>query len=369
MTTPIHLFCDNCGASFTDRWRCSCGQPLRFSESPVPKHSIPDPASFDARTGLWSFDEFLPVGDDPSDRVTLGEGMTPLVDVAEADAEFKLEYVFPTGSFKDRGATMIVTRANELGVDRIIDDSSGNAGHAIATYAARAGIDTEIYVPAGVKAAKLRAIEHAGAKPVRIEGNRQDVTDACVSALEEGDAWYASHAWRPSFYAGTSTCAFEVALQRDWESPDVIVTPLGQGTLFLGLYRGFRALHSAGWIDELPRLLGVQAAGKAPIVEMLHGSEAATAETVNDIADGIQISKPVQQRYIRTAIDETGGNVIALDKADTEQALNWLHRAGFFTEPTSAVAFGGFRAYRERGIIGPDDDVIVALTGSGNKAA
>jgi len=125
--------------------------------------------------------------------------MTPLVDAdAKADgddspdaddwnAAFKLEYVFPTGSFKDRGATTTLTRARELGVERVVEDSSGNAGAAIATYAARAGIDAAVYVPADVKDSKLRAIRRAGAEPVRIEGSRADVTEACVAALGEGD--------------------------------------------------------------------------------------------------------------------------------------------------------------------------------------
>ena len=195
--TPRSLSCPDCGAAVPDRWRCACGSPLRFVEPPVATGPPPEPGSFDTRRGLWAFAEFLAVGDDPADRVTLGEGMTPLVDadgsgeagIGSADARddwnaaFKLEYVFPTGSFKDRGATTTLTRARELGVDRVVEDSSGNAGAAIATYAARAGIDAAVYVPADAKATKLRAIRRAGAKPVRIEGSRADVTDACVSAL------------------------------------------------------------------------------------------------------------------------------------------------------------------------------------------
>ena len=361
MADPTPLVCPACGTEYVDRWRCDCGHPLAFAQQPLPEGPAPDPAAFDTREGLWSFDEFLPV----EKRVSLGEGMTPLQRAPGWDAEFKLEYVFPTGSFKDRGATATVSRALELGVSRVVDDSSGNAGAAIATYAARAGIDAEIYVPASVKQSKLRAIEAAGATPVRIEGSRQDVTDACVEAAvgEDAAAWYASHAWNPAFFAGTATVAYETALQRDWDVPDAVVTPLGHGTLFLGAYRGFRALKEAGWTDSMPRMYGAQAAGYAPIAAELHDLE--TGE--NDVADGIQIRDPVQKEAILEAIRETGGDAIALPEAPVADELRELHAAGFYTEPTCAVAPAALREYRERGDIDEGEDVVVPLTGSGLK--
>ena len=358
--SPTPLACPDCGAEYADRWRCSCGHPLDFARQPIPEGPAPDPAAFDSRDGLWAFADFLPV----EKRVSLGEGMTPLQSAPEWDAAFKLEYVFPTGSFKDRGATTTLSRALELGVDRVVEDSSGNAGAAIATYAARAGIDAEIYVPASVKASKLRAIEAAGATPVRVEGSRQDVTDACVAEAVGGDAWYASHAWNPAFFAGTATFAYETALQRDWDAPDAVVTPLGHGTLFLGAYRGFRALEDAGWIDEVPRLYGAQAAGYAPIAAELHDD----AEGSNDVADGIQIRDPVQKDAILDAIDATGGDAIALGEDAVADELDRLHRAGFYTEPTCAVAPAALAELRERGEIAESEDVVVPLTGSGLKS-
>jgi threonine synthase len=272
--------------------------------------------------------------------------------------------VFPSGSYKDRGAALTLSRAAELGVERIVEDSSGNAGAAIAQYAARAGIDADIYVPASVKQSKLDAIEAAGATAVRIEGSRQDVTDACIQEAVGGDAWYASHAWNPAFYAGTSTFALELAAQRDWTVPDTVVLPLGHGTLFIGAYRGFSALEAAGWTESVPRLLGVQAMGVAPIVEELHGSEEAGT---NDVADGIQIREPARKGQILDAIDATDGDAIACDAEVTEDALDALHERGFYVEPTSAVGVAGLEAYRERGVLDADADVVVALTGSGLK--
>jgi len=357
---PASLICPDCGPEYADRWRCTCGHPLEFADRPLPDGPAPDPAAFDTREGLWAFSEFLPV----DQHVSLGEGMTPLQEAPAWDAEFKLEYVFPTGSFKDRGATTTLSRAVELGVENVVEDSSGNAGAAIATYAARAGIGAEIYVPASVKRSKIRAIEAAGATPVRVEGSRQDVTDACVAEAVGGNAWYASHAWNPAFFAGTATFAFETALQRDWAAPDAVVTPLGHGTLFLGAYRGFRALADAGWIDDVPRMYGAQAAGYAPIAAELHDDTAGT----NDVADGIQIRDPVRKEAILAAIDATGGDAIALPEAPVAEELDRLHEAGFYTEPTCAVAPAALRTYRDRGDIDADEDVVVPLTGSGLKA-
>ena len=384
---PRRLRCPACARTTLDRWRCRCGEPLAFAEPPIPEHGPPAPGDIDARNGLWAFEQLLPVGADPRDRVTLGEGMTPLVDAPEWGASFKLEYVFPTGSFKDRGATTTLTRAVELGVDRVVEDSSGNAGAAIATYAARAGIDAEIYVPAAVAEGKLRAIRRAGATPVRVPGDRAAVTEACLAAIGGGegeggepnaaddtggdggtDAWYASHAWNPAFFEGTATFAYEVAFASDWTAPDAVVTPLGHGTLFLGAYWGFRRLHRAGWIDDIPRLYGVQAAGIAPIVRELHGPEAADPDgTIAEAADGIQIAEPVRSEGVLAAIRGTGGDAIAVGADDLSDELDRLHAAGFYTEPTCAVAPAALTILRERGEIGPDEEVVVPLTGSGLK--
>ena len=358
MDTP-ELVCSLCGQTYTDQWRCECGGVLDFAHQPLPAADRPDPAQFDTRDGLWSFDMFIPV----EKRASLGEGMTPLVSSSAWDAQFKLEYVSPTGSFKDRGATTTISHAIQCGVDRVVEDSSGNAGAAIATYAARAGLDAEIYVPASVKDAKLRAIERAGATPVRIEGGRRAVTDACIEAVESGDGWYASHSWSPAFFAGTATFAYELALQRDWTVPDAIVMPLGHGTLFLGVYRGFKALSEAGWINSVPRLLGAQAAGYAPIANELH----TVHEGENALADGIQIREPTRKRQLMNAIAETDGDAIAIGEDEVQTELDRLHSEGFYVEPTCAIAPAALAAYRERGALEPDADVAMPLTGHGLK--
>ncbi|SEW12448.1 pyridoxal-phosphate dependent enzyme [Natrinema salifodinae] len=372
------LTCPDCGAVYEagpdEPWRCACGHALEFTERPHPQGDPLPLRELDTSEGLWTFFEFLPI----EPHVTFHEGFTPLVDAPDWDAQFKLEYVFPTGSFKDRGATTTLSRAVELGVDKVIDDSSGNAGAAIATYAARAGIDADIYVPADVKQSKLMTIQRADARPVRIEGDREDVTAACLDAVEgdavgadqapyqTGEGWYASHAWNPAFYAGTMTFAFEIAAQQGWTVPDAVVLPVGHGTLFLGAYRGFTLLNEAGIVDEMPRLLGAQATGYAPVVAALGGETAADGDG-ETVADGIRIADPARGSEILEAIEETDGDVIALDADPIETALDRLHRNGFYVEPTSAVAPAALDWYREAGVLDEDADVVVPLTGSGLK--
>ncbi len=354
----VDLRCPDCGRTYPDRWRCECGAPLEFADRPHPTGGRPD---VDPREGLWAFAPFLPV----ERHASLGEGYTPLVDAPDRQASFKLEYVLPTGSFKDRGAATTLSRAVTVGADRVLEDSSGNAGAAIATYAARAGLAAEIYVPADAKPSKLRAIRRAGADLVRVDGPRAAVTAECVDAVEAGRGWYASHAWHPAFLAGTATMAYELAHQRDWSVPDALVLPVGHGTLFLGAYRGFRALARAGWTDRMPRLLGAQAAGHAPIVAALRGDAAAAGE--NTAADGIRIDDPVRKRGILDAIDATDGDAIALPTEAVRTELDRLHRAGLYVESTAAVAPAALRAYRNRGVLADGDDVVVPLTGSGLK--
>ncbi|MBO4247552.1 pyridoxal-phosphate dependent enzyme [Halomicrobium sp. IBSBa] len=353
--------CEACGREYgpDGPWRCACGHALDYSERPLPDtDDPPDPATLDRDRGLWSFESFLPV-----DRhVSLGEGWTPLVDDAAFDAQLKLDSVFPTGSFKDRGATVTLSQADALGVERVVEDSSGNAGLAIATYAARAGIDAEIYVPADAKPTKLRKIERTGADVVRIEGTRGDVTDACHDALDEADAWYASHAWQPAFFAGTATWALEVAAQRNWTVPDAVVVPVGHGTLLLGAYRGFRALRAAGWTEQVPRLLGAQASGYAPIAAGQPASDGGT-DDANEVADGIQIHRPARGDQLLDALAATGGTAVAVDAAATERAHDRLARAGYQVEPTCATAVAGLERFRAAGTITADEDVVVVLSG------
>ena len=230
---------------------------------------------------LWRYREALPIPDE-ADLVTLGEGMTPLIPLdAAADSGHyaKLDYLCPTGSYKDRGASVLLTHLKGLGVEEVVEDSSGNAGAAIAAYSARAGIRCTIYCPASTSKGKLAQIAAYGAELKLVEGNRMATTEAVKDAAK--NVCYASHNWHPFFLEGTKTLAFEIVEQLGGDVPAHVICPVGFGSIYLGLFIGFRALCEAGVIECVPRLLGVQAAACCPIYnayrDMEHGEGQALA--------------------------------------------------------------------------------------------
>ncbi|TQR22403.1 threonine synthase [Haloferax sp. wsp5] len=319
--------------------------------------ALPDsqPGRFSRTSGVWDFAEFLPT----DARASLGEGMTPLVDAAEWEASFKLEYVFPSGSFKDRGATTCSpSRSNSA--SSACSRTPRATRVAVASYAARAGLDAEIYVPASAKAAKVRRIDRTGADVVRVEGSRQAVTDACVEAVEADDAWYASHAWNPAFFAGTATVAYEIAAQRDWSVPDAVVTPLGHGTLFLGAYRGFRALDRRAGPTLSRAYWERKRSGTVPSPTMTRAGLCRTTLPPTTSPTGPHpgpTTRPADTaRYRRDRWCRRrrlrGGNGARTRPARCSR----VH-----VEPTCATATAALPEFRERGELQDGDDVVVAF--------
>ena len=197
--------------------------------------------------------------------MTLGEGRTPLVrrEIAGQDVAFKLDYLQPSGSFKDRGASVLMTLVKFLGVEQIVEDSSGNAGAAMAAYAAAAGIGCTIYSPDYTPDGKLVQIRLYGAWVEKVSGTRQDTNDAAIRAA--ATSLYASHLWNPFFGQGLATAAYEIWEQMGGRVPPAVIVPIGSGGYLEGLAIGFRALVRAGYAAEMPRLIGVQADHCAPL--------------------------------------------------------------------------------------------------------
>lgn len=307
---------------------------------------------------LWRYHEALPVA--AGDPVTLGEGMTPLVPSRDGQLLFKVESANPTGSFKDRGAAVLVTALRDAGAREIVEDSSGNAGSAIAAYAARAGLEATIFVPEGASPAKLVQIAAHGARIVRVGGTREDVARAAQAAPGR----YASHCWDPLFFHGTKTIAYELWEDLAGRAPDWVVVPVGHGTLLLGVATGFMELRAAGVIATLPRLLAVQGAGCAPLAGPAAGSGAGTGDT---LAEGIRVREPVRPAEIVAAVAASGGSFAVVTDEELVAARRRLAREGLFVEPTAAAA----PAAAWRRLEAPGDLqglVVVPLTGHGLKA-
>ncbi len=314
---------------------------------------------------MWRYREALPIDRDEN-IVSFGEGMTPMIPVALGPGSLllKLDQLFPTGSYKDRGASVLVSKAKELGITRVVEDSSGNAGCAIAAYAASAGIGCEILVPESTSPGKLSQILLYGASLRKIPGSREDTAAAALAAAET--TYYASHTWNPFFFQGTKTFAYEIWEQLSFRAPDALLLPAGNGTLLIGSYLGFRELEENGMVDRIPRHIAVQALNCAPLLAMFRdGLDAVPAiETRETIAEGVAIAAPVRGKEIVGIVRETGGEVLAVSDEEVENALLLLGRKGLYVEPTSALpvaAFLKFPGVRAGTVVAP-------LTGHGLKA-
>lgn len=344
-------------------WLCRCGGPLDLSAQPGFDESRIDRR----RGGLWRYRAFLPL--DPAwEDVTLGEGCTPLVSASLGGRPvyLKLEYVTPTGSFKDRGAAVLLTALRGLGIDRVVEDSSGNAGASIAAYSARAGIRCEVCVSDSAAGPKLRQIVAYGADVIEVRGRREYAALAAWAAAAHG-AYYASHVYNPFFLAGIETLAFDLWEQLGNDAIDAVLMPVGNGTLLLGLYSGFQRLRTAGLIRQMPRLLGVQAEACAPLVEgfRLGRSEPGAVEPSPTAASGIAISQPARGRHVLSAVRATDGCLLAVREDEIVESQGLLGSMGFHSEPTSAVAVAAMRQVDE--ILSKGDTLVVILTGHGLK--
>lgn len=315
---------------------------------------------------LWRYREALPVGDD---IITMGEGWTPLLPITFDGRQFlvKQEQLFPTGSYKDRGAAVLMTHLHELGVRRVVEDSSGNAGCAVAAYAARAGIDADIYVSQDTSPAKTAQIEAYGATLHRIAGTREETAQAALVAA--ATYVYASHVYNPWFLQGTKTFAYELAEQLGWVAPDTLVLPVGNGTLLLGAYLGFTELMRAGIVRRVPRLVAIQAAACAPLSAAFAAGldEPVQVRAGSTIAEGIAIATPARGSQILAAVRATGGLFVTVTEQEIVSSLRTCSQGGWFIEPTSAAVIAGARKYSFTAR--QSETIATAFTGHGLKAA
>jgi len=359
------LSCIECKATYSlddPRWRCDCGSLLDIEFEPVFDLS----AIKGRKPTMWRYREAIPIRDDMN-VVSFDEGFTPLVtvDFEGTPVLIKQDHLFPTGSYKDRGASVLISKAKELGISEVVEDSSGNAGCAIAAYCARANIDCTIFCPQDTAAGKLAQIRLYGAKLSKVPGTRQDTADAAWGAAQT--VYYASHSWNPFFFQGTKTFAFEICEQLGWRPPDTLVLPVGNGTLLLGAYIGFRELLDAGVVGRIPRIIAVQAEGCAPLYkafkEGLDETPKITAQ--HTLAEGIAIADPIRGRQVVEAVRDSDGGFIAIDDAEIKRSLREMCRKGFYVEPTSAATTAGLSRYVCTS--DPDEVIVSVLTGHGLK--
>ena len=346
------------------RWRGDDGAPLFLTPLPGLTRGRIDTAE----RSLWRYRAALPFA--PAAPISMGEGLTPLIarTLHGARVRLKCEWMMPTGSFKDRGASVMLSLLRDQGIGHVLEDSSGNGGAAVAGYAAAGGMRATIMTPESTSAGKTVQMRAYGAGMRLIAGSRQDTADAAVRAADS--IFYASHNWHPFFLHGTKTLAYELWEDLGFRAPDNIITPCGAGSNVLGCAIGFDELRRAGEIDRLPRLFAVQPANCGPIAaSFLAGTDAEVATPLEPtIAEGTAIAHPIRRREVIAALRESLGGAVLVSEASIARALFDLARTGVYVEPTSAQVVAGLEALLADGTIRDGETTVLVMTGAGLKA-
>lgn len=313
---------------------------------------------------LWRYAASFPFI--PDDPISMGEGCTPLVPrvIAGASALLKCEWFMPTGSFKDRGASVMLSLLRAQGVMDVLEDSSGNGGAAVSAYAAAGGMAATIFVPASTSPAKTVQSRASGATIQLIPGSRQDCADAALA--ESARIFYASHNWHPYFLHGTKTLAYELWEDLGFTAPDNVIVPCGAGSNVLGCGIGFAELLRAGEIERLPRIFAAQPANCAPIARAFLGEAQVPPQPT--IAEGTAIAQPLRTMEVNQVLTDSAGGAVMLTEEEIAAATLDLARTGIYVEPTSAQAAAAFAKLLAAGTITADQTTVVVLTGTGLKS-
>ena len=352
------------------------GRPLwvRY-DLPAVANAMTKPSVAQRSPDMWRYRELLPVGTEHP-PVSLGEGMTPILPCPRIGSSLNLAQLYvkdesqlPTGSFKSRGLAMAITMAKRFGVTRVAIPTAGNAGGATAFYAARAGIETHVFMPRDTPIVNQYETAMAGAKVVLIDGLISD----CGRMVREGQE---EHGWldlstlkEPYRIEGKKTMGLELAERMDWQLPDVILYPTGGGTGLIGMWKAFNELRSMGWLNssKMPRMVSVQSDGCCPIARAYDAGErfAELFENAATCASGLRVPMAVGDFMILDAVRESGGCVVAVPESGIPE---WTYRVcsseGISLCPESACCFAALKQLIDEDWIGPDERVVVFNTGA-----
>jgi threonine synthase len=382
MTTYLtDLACAACDRTYpadVAQHLCACGAPLLAQydlarlAAAVPRERV---AARSWSHGVWRYAELLPVAD-PAQRVTLGEGATPLVALPWLSAELELdvwlkdEGLNPTGSFKARGAAVGVARARQLGAQTLALPTAGNAGAAWAAYGARAGLPVIVAMPRDAPELTKREVELYGARLHLVDGLISDAGRWVAEGVQR-DGWYDASTFKePYRLEGKKTLGLEIAEQCGWQAPDVILYPTGGGVGLVGLWKAFRELTALGWIAAdrpPPRLVAVQAEGCAPVVRAWAAGADRTAfwEGAQTVAAGLRVPGPLAGPLLLRILRETQGTALAVSDDAIRQAITAFARTGFWLSPEGAALLPALRQLRADGWIAAGERVVLLNTGSG----
>jgi threonine synthase len=286
--------------------------------------------------------------------ISLGEWNTPML--RSGNVYFKLDFLNPTGSYKDRGSVTLISYLAQMGIKEISEDSSGNAGASIAAYGAAAGMKVRIYVPSTARGNKLKQIESYGAEVIKIEGSREDV----AKAAENSPYYYASHVLQPQFRDGIRSLAYEIVRDLNWRAPDNIFLPTSAGTLLLGVFEGFRHMFERGVINKIPKIIAVQTEQVMPLCSKLKGIKYNPPEKVTSIADALVSTNPFLLPEMEEIIKKYGDCVV-VNEEEIMNAWKELARRGLLVEYSSATVYSALSKIKA------EEESVLVLTGNGLK--
>ena len=375
-----HLECSRCGERMDKEQLaglCPCGRPL------LARYRLEEAAAAWSRDdlqgrepNLWRYQEMLP--DAGEHRVSLGEGMTPLLEAPRLGASLGMEHLLlkeesmnPTGSFKARGMAVAVSMAAARGATRLALPSAGNAGSAAAAYAARAGLEVDLFLPDSTPAPFRLEAEASGARVHLLEGSIADCGRNLASRTEQRQWFDLSTLKEPYRLEGKKTMGYELAEQLDWQLPDVVIYPTGGGTGLIGMWKAFAEMEALGWVRRpFPRMVVVQAEGCAPMVRAFEaGAETAEPwENPQTEASGLRVPGGVGDFLILRTLRESEGTALAVSDADMRRGIRTLARSeGMVTCPEGGATVAAVRRLLETGFIEPQQRVVLFLTGTGLK--
>lgn len=354
--------CNHSSGSPFDLKCLHCGSPLdvkvdfSFDQSKIRSQDY----------SLWRYADFFPYVN-ANDVITLGEGWTPLVKFNE-NLYFKLESLNPTGSFKDRGSTTLVSAVHRQVKKQggfIAEDSSGNAGASIAAYAARAQLKATIYVPENVSGPKINQIKSYGMPVIKVKGTRNQV--AQKAQQPEKGKHYIGHIHHPLFRDGIRTLAYEIAEQLNWKPPKRVYLPVSAGTLLLGVIKGFKHLANSGIIRAMPTIVACQTKQVSPLYHRLKKPSYKPPAKITSIADALVSTDPPLLNQMTKEIQEIQGDVEIVDEDEILNAFTELAHKGFYVEPSSAVAYAAHQKQLKTKKTFQTDKTVIVLTGHGLK--
>ena len=359
--------CSKCGEKYALSVKepsCKCGGlfdvefvPPGFDLSLVDK----------SEWNIFRYRRFMPMDNELWHGITLGEGLSPIVTLNERTL-LKLDYTMPTLSFKDRGAAVLIWLCKTIGVERVVQDSSGNAGNSVAAYCAKAGIACEIFVPENTSEKKINMIKSHGAIVNLVKGTRDQTAQACRDKVKNEGLYYASHVYNPFFYEGTKTYIYEIYEQLG-RLPENLFIPLGNGTLFIGAMKALLELLASGVITRIPKIYAVQSEMCAPFKAAMDRKEAKApkVEALPTMAEGIAIGEPMRGEQILEYIHKYDISVLTAKENQILEARRALAGKGIYVEHTTAATYAAYQEFVDAYGM-PAGETILPMCGAGLKS-